>query len=68
MIFFGQVKVQVHGVTTLRLRVSKRQDLCPNVLSVLVYPTIGRTYDGYLEEIDQISKKCSGLRRLGAAS
>ena len=29
---------------------------------------MGNIYDNYLQEIDQISKNCSGLRRLGSAA
>jgi len=50
-----------------RLRVSKREHLSECVIGTGI-PHLGRIYDGYLKEIDQITKKCSGLRRMGSAA
>lgn len=50
-----------------RLRVSKREILSECIIGTGI-PHIGRIYEGYLYEIDQIAKKCSGLRRMGSAA
>jgi myo-inositol-1(or 4)-monophosphatase len=50
-----------------RLRVSKRDNFIDCVIGTGI-PHANRTYPKYLEEIDSISKNCSGLRRMGAAS
>ena len=50
-----------------RLRVSKRQNFIECVIGTGI-PHYGRTYEGYLDEIHQISKECSGLRRMGSAA
>ncbi len=50
-----------------RLRVSKRQYLSESVIGTSI-PHLGKMYDDYLKEIDQITKDCSGLRHLGSAS
>ena len=50
-----------------RLRVSKRENIDECVVGTGI-PNITRIYKGYLKEIDQISKVCSGIRRLGSAS
>ena len=65
--FFWASKGAGAWCNNTRLRVSKRQLMSECVIGTGI-PHIGRTYDGYLEEIDQITKKCSGLRRFGAAS
>lgn len=50
-----------------RLRVSKRQDFV-NCLIGSGLPQINRTYPKYLEEIDNVSRDCSGIRSIGAAA
>ncbi len=50
-----------------RLRVSKRNDII-NCLIGTGIPHANQIYKNYLTEIDTISKNCSGLRRMGAAS
>jgi myo-inositol-1(or 4)-monophosphatase len=50
-----------------RLRVSKRDSITECVIGTGI-PHLDRIYDGYLKEIDQLSKKCSGLRRMGSAA
>ncbi len=50
-----------------RLRVSKRTDLINCVIGTGI-PHANRTYKNYLDEIDIITKNCSGLRRMGCAS
>ena len=50
-----------------RLRVSKR-DLFEDCIIGTGIPHLGRIYENYLQEIDQITKECSGLRRMGSAA
>lgn len=50
-----------------RLRVSKRQHISESVIGIGI-PHMGRTYEGYLKEIESITTICSGIRRFGAAS
>tara|TARA_B100001123_G_C15313870_1_gene1025416 strand:+ start:123 stop:911 length:789 start_codon:yes stop_codon:yes gene_type:complete len=50
-----------------RLRVSKRQNFIECVIGSGI-PHHKRAYEGFLDEINQISKECSGLRRLGSAA
>jgi len=50
-----------------RLRVSKRQNLADCLIGTGI-PFGERIYNGYLDEINSISKKTAGLRRLGSAS
>ena len=50
-----------------RLRVSKRDNFTDCIIGTGV-PFVNRIYTGYLDEIDSISKKCAGLRSVGAAS
>lgn len=65
--FFWASKGAGAWCNNTRLRVSKRQDFIECVIGTGI-PHYGRTYNGYLQEIDQVTKKCSGLRRMGAAS
>ena len=65
--FFWTSKGAGAWCNNTRLRVSKRQHFSECVIGTGI-PHLGRTYDGYLQEIDQITKECSGLRRLGSAS
>ena len=50
-----------------RLRVSKRNNLIDCIIGTGI-PHANRVYPKYLEEIDNVTKNCSGLRRMGAAS
>jgi myo-inositol-1(or 4)-monophosphatase len=50
-----------------RLRVSKRQDFIDCIIGAGI-PHANRIYPKYLEEINSISKNCSGVRSMGAAS
>ena len=50
-----------------RLRVSKREHLQDCIIGTGI-PHLGKIYGNYLQEIDQITKKCSGLRRMGSAA
>jgi len=50
-----------------RLRVSKRQNLTDCLIGTGI-PFGERIYNGYLDEINSISKNTAGLRRLGSAS
>ena len=50
-----------------RLRVSKRQDFMDCIIGTGI-PHANRIYSNYLQEIENISKNSSGLRRMGAAS
>ena len=50
-----------------RLRVSKREHFEDCIIGMGI-PHLGRIYDSYLQEIDQITKECSGLRRMGSAA
>ena len=65
--FFWASKGKGSWCNNKRLRVSKRQILADSVIGVGI-PHANKTYKNYLNEIDQISKKCSGLRRMGSAS
>ena len=50
-----------------RLRVSKRDKIIDCIIGTGI-PHANRAHPEYLQEIDSISKNCSGLRRMGAAS
>jgi len=50
-----------------RLRVSKRSDLDNCIIGTGI-PHANRIYKNYLTEIDNVSKNCAGIRRIGAAS
>ena len=50
-----------------RLRVSKRNNIQDSLIGTGI-PHMDRVYSKYLEEIDNITKKSAGLRRMGAAS
>ena len=65
--FFWASKGKGAWCNNKRLRVSKRQSLLDCVIGTGI-PHTNRTYKGYLNEIDQISKNCSGLRRMGSAA
>ena len=65
--FFWASKGAGAWCNNTRLRVSKRQNFLECVIGTGI-PHLGRTYNGYLQEIDQITKECSGLRRMGSAA
>ncbi len=50
-----------------RLRVSKRQNFTECLIGTGI-PHANRSYKTYLNEIDVVSKNCSGLRRMGSAA
>ena len=50
-----------------RLRVSKRKNFVDCIIGTGI-PHANRTYPNYLNAIDNVSKNCSGLRRMGAAA
>ena len=50
-----------------RIRVSKRNKLIDCIIGTGI-PHSDRVYEGYLTQIDNVSKNCSGLRRLGSAA
>ena len=65
--FFWASKGRGAWCNNKRLRVSKRQFLADSIVGTGI-PHASKIYDKYLDEIDQISKNCSGLRRLGSAA
>lgn len=50
-----------------RLRVSKRQEFINCIIGTGI-PHSNKIYSEYLKEIDNVSKNCAGIRRMGAAS
>ena len=65
--FFWASKGKGAWCNNSRLRVSKRENINECIVGTGI-PYINKIYKNYLKEIDQISKVCSGLRRLGSAS
>ena len=65
--FFWASKGKGAWCNNNRLRVSKRQDIIDCIIGTGI-PHMDRIYPQYLKEIDAITKNCSGLRRMGAAS
>ena len=65
--FFWASKGKGSWCNNNRLRVSKRQDIIDCIIGTGI-PHMDRIYPQYLKEIDAITKNCSGLRRMGAAS
>jgi len=65
--FFWASKGQGAWCNNARLRVSKRENISECIIGTGL-PFANRIYKNYLNEIEQVSKKCSGLRRLGSAS
>ena len=65
--FFWSSKGKGSWCNNRRLRVSKRQNLIDCVIATGI-PHANRSYPNYLNEIDSVSKGCSGLRRMGAAA
>lgn len=65
--FFWASKGKGAWCNNKRLRVSKRDILADSVIGIGI-PHANRTYKNYLNEIEQITTKCSGLRRMGSAA
>ena len=65
--FFWASKGKGAWCNNKRLRVSKRQKLSDSLIGTGI-PFGDRIDESYLDEINSISKKTAGLRRLGAAS
>ena len=65
--FFWASKGKGAWCNNKRLRVSKRQKLIDCLIGTGI-PHGDRTYKNYLEQINSVSKNCSGLRRMGSAS
>ena len=65
--FFWASKGKGAWCNNKRLRVSKRNILADSVIGVGI-PHANRTYENYLNEIEKIANKCSGLRRMGSAA
>ena len=65
--FFWASKGKGAWCNNKRLRVSKRNILADSVIGTGI-PHANRTYKNYLNEIEQITTKCSGLRRMGSAA
>ena len=65
--FYWSSKGKGSWCNNKRLRVSKRQNISDCVIGTGI-PHANRVYQNYLNEIDNVSKNCSGLRRMGAAS
>ena len=65
--FFWASKGRGSWCNNKRLRVSKRQLLEECIVGTGI-PHANKTYEKYLNEIDQVSKNCSGLRRMGSAA
>ena len=65
--FFWASKGKGSWCNNNRLRVSKRQNIIDCIIGTGI-PHMDRIYPQYLKEIDAITKNCSGLRRMGAAS
>ena len=65
--FFWASKGKGSWCNNKRLRVSKREALEECVVGTGI-PHANKIYEKYLNEINQVSKNCSGLRRLGSAA
>ena len=65
--FYWSSKGKGSWCNNKRLRVSKRQSFSECVIGTGI-PHANRIYPNYLEEINNVSKSCSGLRRMGAAA
>ena len=65
--FFWASKGKGAWCNNKRLRVSKREALEECVVGTGI-PHANKIYENYLNEINQVSKNCSGLRRLGSAA
>ena len=65
--FFWASKGKGAWCNNKRLRVSKREALEECVVGTGI-PHANKIYENYLNEINQVSKNCSGLRRMGSAA
>ena len=65
--FYWSSKGKGSWCNNKRLRVSKRASLVECIIGTSI-PHINRIYPNYLNEIDNVSKSCSGLRSIGAAA
>jgi len=65
--FFWASKGKGAWCNNKRLRVSKREALEECVVGTGI-PHANKIYEKYLNEINQVSKNCSGIRRLGSAA
>ena len=65
--FFWASKGKGAWCNNKRLRVSKRKNFIDCLIGTGI-PHANKCYSNYLDEIDIITKNCSGLRRIGAAS
>ena len=65
--FFWASKGKGAWCNNKRLRVSKREALEECVVGTGI-PHANKIYEKYLNEINQISKNCSGIRRMGSAA
>ena len=65
--FFWASKGKGAWCNNKRLRVSKREALEECVVGTGI-PHANKIYEKYLNEINQVSKNCSGLRRMGSAA
>lgn len=65
--FYWSSKGKGSWCNNKRLRVSKRQSFSECVIGTGI-PHANSIYPNYLEEINNVSKSCSGLRRMGAAA
>ena len=65
--FYWSSKGKGSWCNNKRLRVSKRQELIDCVIGTGI-PHVNRSYPNYLNEIEDVSKNCSGMRCIGAAS
>ena len=67
MIFFGLQKEEAHGAIIKDFEYQKDSFLEECIVGTGI-PHANRTYENYLNEIDQVSINCSGLRRIGSAA
>ena len=65
--FYWSSKGKGSWCNNKRLRVSKRQSFSECLIGTGI-PHANDIYPNYLEEINNVSKSCSGLRRMGAAA
>ena len=65
--FFWASKGKGAWCNNKRLRVSKREALEECVVGTGI-PHANKIYEKYLNEINQVSKNCSGIRRMGSAA
>ena len=61
-------KTTVHLESKIKMIEGLSEDFWQEVHARIRAKTAKLTYEGYLDEIHQISKECSGLRRMGSAA